>query len=132
MPAEDEIRAVATQFYAALNSVLNGDAAPMADVWSRGPDSTTMHPIGGREVGWEQVWASWQQVAGIASGGNVELGEQLIRVIGDAAYELGIERVDATLAGQPVRREVRVTNIYRREAGAWRIIHHHADAALAL
>lgn len=132
MPAEDEIRAVATQFYAALNSVLNGDAAPMADIWSRGTDSTTMHPIGGREVGWEQVWASWQQVAGIASGGSVELGEQLIRVIGDAAYELGTEHVDATLAGQPVRREVRVTNIYRREAGAWRIIHHHADAALAL
>lgn len=132
MPAEDEIRAVATQFYAALNSVLNGDAAPMADVWSQGTDSTTMHPIGGREVGWEQVWASWQQVAGIASGGSVELGEQLIRVIGDAAYELGTERVDATLAGQPVRREVRVTNIYRWEAGAWRIVHHHADAALAL
>ena len=129
MPAEDEVRAAARQFYAALNSVLNGDAGPMVDVWSQGTDATTMHPIGGRQVGWDQVWGSWQQVAEIASGGSVALGDQLIRVIGDAAYELGTERVDATLAGSLVRCEVRVTNIYQREAGAWRIVHHHADAA---
>ena len=129
MPAENEVRAAASQFYAALNSVLNGDAGPMAAVWSQATDATTMHPIGGRQVGWDQVWGSWQQVAEIASGGSVALGDQLIRVIGDAAYELGTERVDATLAGNPVRREVRVTNIYQREAGVWRIVHHHADAA---
>jgi ketosteroid isomerase-like protein len=128
MPAEDEVRAASRQFYAALNSGLNGDVGPMADVWSRETDATTMHPNGGRQVGWDQVWGSWQQVAGIASSGSVALGDQLIRVIGDTAYELGTERVDATFAGSPVRTEVRVTNIYRREAGAWRIVHHHADA----
>ena len=129
MSAEDEVRAAAERFYAALNSVVNGDAGPMADVWSQGADATTMHPIGGRQVGWDQVRGSWQQVAQIASGGKVTLGDRLIRVVGDAAYELGTEQIDVTLAGQPVRTEVRVTNIYRREGGAWRIVHHHADAA---
>jgi ketosteroid isomerase-like protein len=129
MSAEDEVHATAERFYAALNGVLNGDAKQMADVWSQTADATTMHPIGGRQVGWDQVWSSWQQVAEIASGGSVKLGDRLIRVVGDAAYELGTEHVDATLAGQPVRREVRVTNIYRREAGTWRIVHHHVDAA---
>ena len=128
MAAEDEVRAAAEQFYSALNGVLNGDAGSMVHVWSQSGDVTTMHPIGGRQVGWDEVWSSWQQVAGIASGGSVALGDRLIRVIGDAAYELGTENVDATLAGNPVRREVRVTNIYRREGGAWRIVHHHADA----
>jgi ketosteroid isomerase-like protein len=88
-----------------------------------------MHPIGGRQVGWFQVRDSWQQVAKIASDGRVTLGEQLIRVVGDAAYELGTENVAMTLAGQSVRAEVRVTNIYRRETGGWRIAHHHADAS---
>jgi ketosteroid isomerase-like protein len=129
MSAEDEVRAAAERFYTALNGVVNGDTRPMADVWSQTADATTMHPIGGRQVGWDQVWNSWQQVAGMASGGSVKLGDRLIRVVGDAAYELGTEHVEATLAGQPIRREVRVTNIYRREAGAWRIVHHHADAA---
>ena len=129
MPAEDEVRHASERFYAALNSVLVGDAGPMAEVWSHTADVTTMHPIGGRQVGWDEVWASWRQVAQIASDGSVTLADRLIRVLGDGAYELGTERVDATLAGQPVRREVRVTNIYRREAGNWRIFHHHADTA---
>ena len=129
MSAEDEVCAVAERFYAALNSVLSGDAGPMANVWSQSAEVTTMHPIGGRQVGWDQVWGSWQQVAGIASGGSVALRDRLVRVVGDAAYELGTEHVDATLAGNPVRTQVRATNVYRREAGAWRIVHHHADAA---
>ena len=129
MSAENEVGAASRQFYTALNSVANGDARSMADIWSQSADATTMHPIGGRQVGWNQVWDSWQQVAEIASEGRVTLGDQLIRVVGDAAYELGTEHVVMTLAGHSVRGEVRVTNIYRREGGAWRIVHHHADAS---
>ena len=53
--AEDEVRAASQQFYAALNSAANGDAGPMAAIWSQGTDVTTMHPIGGRQIGWDQV-----------------------------------------------------------------------------
>jgi uncharacterized protein (TIGR02246 family) len=126
---EDDVRAASEQFYAALNSMANGDAGPMADIWSHDADVTAMHPIGGRQLGWNQVGDSWQQVAKIASDGRVTPGDQLIRVIGDAAYELGTEHVALTLAGDSVRTEVRVTNIYRREAGAWRIVHHHTDVS---
>jgi ketosteroid isomerase-like protein len=129
MSAENEVGAASRQFYTALNSVANGDARSMADIWSQSADATTMHPIGGRQVGWNQVWDSWQQVAEIASEGRVTLGDQLIQVVGDAAYELGTEHVVMTLAGHSVRGEVRMTNIYRREGGAWRIVHHHADAS---
>lgn len=128
MSAEDEVRDAAERFYAALTSIVNGDARPMAEVWSQDAAVTAMHPTGGCHVGWSQVQGSWQEVARIASGGRVTLGDRLIRVIGDVAYELGTEDVDATLAGQPLRAKVRVTNIYRREGGAWRIMHHHADA----
>ena len=55
MPAEDEVRAAARQFYAALNSVLNGDAGPMADVWSRGTDATTQYR--GRD--WGVALVTW-------------------------------------------------------------------------
>ena len=129
MSTEDEVRAASEQFYAALNSMGNGDAGPMADIWSHGADATTMHPIGGRQVGWDQVGDSWQQVARIASDGRVTLGDQLIRVVGDAAYELGTEHAVLTLGGHPVRAEVRVTNIYRREAGSWKVVHHHTDVS---
>ena len=48
-----------------------------------------------RPADWDDVRAFWQEVATIASGGKVTLGDQLIRVIGDAAYKLGTEHVTA-------------------------------------
>ena len=73
MATEDEVRQVSNQFYAALNRMANGDASPMMEVWSHSSDVTTMHPIGGREVGWEQVRVPWEQVAAMSGGGQVTL-----------------------------------------------------------
>ena len=132
MSTEDEVRKASEQFYAALNRMVNGDARPLADIWSQGADVTTMHPIGGREVGWGKVRASFAQVAEIASEGRIRLDDQLIRVTGDLAYELGFERGQAKFAGQQVSLDHRVTNIYRREAGSWKMVHHHTDVSPAM
>ena len=132
MSTEDEVRKASEQFYAALNRMANGDARSLGDVWSQGADVTTMHPIGGREVGWDKVRGSFQQVAEIASEGRIRLDDQLIRVVGDLAYELGSERGQAKFAGQQISLDHRVTNIYRREAGSWKIVHHHTDVSPAM
>lgn len=128
----DEVRKASEQFYAALNRLLNGDAGPMADIWSHSAAVTTMHPIGGREVGWDHVRGSWEQVAKLASDGKVGLKDQLIQVAGDVAYEEGFEHGQFKLAGQEITIENRVTNIYRREARAWKIVHHHVDISPAM
>ncbi len=91
-----------------------------------------MHPIGGRQVGWDSVRESFEQVAKIASEGRVRLDDQMIQVTGDLAYELGSERGQAKFAGQEVTLDHRVTNIYRREAGSWKIVHHHTDISPAM
>lgn len=132
MAAEDEVRDASKKFYAALNRMLNGDAGALADIWSHAATVTTMHPIGGRQVGWDEVRNSWEQVAQLASGGDGKLVDQIIQVAGDAAYELGVERGQVTLAGQQVTIEHRVTNIYRRESGTWKVVHHHTDIAPAM
>lgn len=132
MSAEKEVREASAQFYAALNSMANGDAGPMGDIWSHSKDVSTMHPIGGREVGWDEVKGPWAQVAGISTGGQIELDDQLIRVGDDIAFELGTERGQATMAGEQISFEQRVTNIYRREGGSWKIVHHHTDLSPAM
>jgi ketosteroid isomerase-like protein len=129
MAAEDDVRQASDRFYTALNRMLNGDAGLLSEVWSHEADVTTMHPIGGRQVGWEQVGPVWEQVAHICSGGQVRLDDQLLRTGGDLAYEVGTERGQATMAGQTVTIEHRVTNVYRREAGGWKIVHHHTDVS---
>ena len=129
MSGEDEVRQASQQFYAALNRMASGDSSAMADVWSHGVGVTAMHPIGGRDVGWDAVKGSFEQVAKAASAGSVELTDQLIRVAGDTAYELGVERGHVTLGGHRAAIDHRVTNIYQRQRGAWKLIHHHTDTS---
>jgi ketosteroid isomerase-like protein len=132
MSTEDEVRKASRQFYDGLSSMANGDGSTLVDIWSHSAAVTTMHPIGGREVGWEAVRASFEQVAQLASDGKVGLKDQLIQVTGDLAYEVGIEHGQLKLAGQQVPIAHRVTNIYQREAGAWKIVHHHTDISAAM
>lgn len=132
MSTEDQVRKASEQFYAALNRVANGDASSMADVWSHSATVTTMHPIGGREVGWGEVKEPWGQTAQLLSDGQVNLKDQLIQVSGDMAYEVGTEQGQAKLAGEQVDFNHRVTNIYHREDGEWKIVHHHADISPAM
>ena len=129
MSTEDEVRKASTQFYSALNRMLNGDAQALSDIWSHDSTVTTLHPIGGRQVGWDDVRESWEQVAQVSSDGKVEIKDQLISVVGDLAYEVGAEHAEFKVGGQKVIGDIRVTNIYQREDGIWKIRHHHTDLA---
>jgi ketosteroid isomerase-like protein len=132
MTNEDEVRNTSNQFYEALNKMVNGSSKSLSDIWSHSSAVTTMHPIGGRQVGWEDVWATWDQTAKVASEGQVKLQDQVIRVVGDFAYEIGVENAGFRIAGQKVTDKVRVTNIYQKEGGKWKIVHHHSDLSPAM
>jgi ketosteroid isomerase-like protein len=126
------------RFYAALSELSRGNPGPMADVWSQGADVSAMHPVGGRELGWEQVWQSFDQAARqvLESPMTVERSWvsdlKLVRLREDLAYTLCTEHVDCTIGGQPISLQGRATNIFRREGDTWKIIHHHADPFPAL
>lgn len=127
MPTQDAVRNASKSFYTALNSMAKGDDAPMQAVWSHSSDVTTMHPIGGREVGWNKVKGPWKQVASLCSGGKIALRGQRILVAGAAALETGVEKGQITIAGTKVSFEHRVTNVYKRDGRNWKIVHHHTD-----
>jgi len=69
----------------------------------------------------------WEQIGSLNSGRQVTVPDLLVRAGSDLAYTIGTERVEVTLAGQRVQLEHRVTNIYRREDGGWKMVHHHTD-----
>jgi ketosteroid isomerase-like protein len=49
-------------------------------------------------------------------------------VNGDLAYTVGFERFNGSIGGRPVEPiTVRVTHVYRREDGEWKIVHRHGD-----
>jgi len=127
MSAENEVHKASDQFYAALNRLFQGNSDSMESIWSHNSGVTALHAIGGRAVGWDNVRESYQDVAQIAEEGHVKLDDQIIQVIGDCAYEVGAERGQATFAGNQVTLDYRVTNIYQREAGGWKMVHRHTD-----
>jgi len=91
--------------------MLNGDARPMAEVWSHDEDVSTMHPLGGREVGWDAVRASWEGAAKAFSEGSVSVTDLEVRNVADMAYTFGVEHLDATAGGRTIHSDFRVTNI---------------------
>lgn len=132
MSIEDEVRNASNQFYEALNKMVNGNPQALQDIWVHDSAVTTMHPIGGRQIGWKDVWETWDKTAQVASDGQVTLNDQFIRVVGDMAYEIGVEDSGFRIAGEKATDQVRVTNIYQKEGGTWKIVHHHTDISPAM
>ncbi|HEY8114414.1 MAG TPA: nuclear transport factor 2 family protein, partial [Actinomycetes bacterium] len=53
---------------------------------------------------------------------------QAYEVVGDMAYTAGLEHTSALVDGEPRSYTLRATQVYRREAGEWRVAHRHADS----
>ena len=83
-------------------------------------------------MAWDAVRESFDQMAGMASEADIGLQDHDIQVLGDMAYELGVEFGKFKFAGHEVSLAHRVTNIYKRETGGWKGVHHHTDTSPAM
>jgi ketosteroid isomerase-like protein len=53
-----------------------------------------------------------------------------VRLSGDLAYVVGYERAASSIDGSADEElGLRVTQVYRRESGDWKLVHRHADPA---
>ena len=136
MGGDEDFQRAVEAVYATFAAFGAGDAAPFAALWSRADDVTIFGALGAYERGWAAVrprldWAASRMFGG---GGQPTRYEPLAAgSSGDLGYAVGLERFHARLAGQDATRAgvLRVTHLFRREGGAWRIIHRHADPIAA-
>jgi len=78
-------------------------------------------------VGPRYDWASSQYKD---SGAKLKVEYISTTVSGDLGFTVAIERQDEVrIGGQrtPTQRALRVTQIFRKEEGAWKLLHRHAD-----
>lgn len=130
---EQEIREAIRRLYGKVNQALNGDAGPILEAWSHSDDATVMHPGGGRQQGWAEVRAAWEQWAAGVTDGDIQPGELAIRILSpEIAIVSGRETGSGTLAGAVCPVDARMTLVMRREDGEWRPVHHHADLVPAV
>ena len=117
---EAGVRAAEGSFYDALRRVHEDGPAALLATWSRGDDVTTMNAAGGYERGQGEVRGRWSWWAGRGVPMPATRIEHLACAVGaDLAYTVALEHHG--------ERVLRVTHVYRREDGDWKLVHRHAD-----
>jgi ketosteroid isomerase-like protein len=122
------VRKTADQFYDALNTMFSGDIAPMKSVWSHADDVAYMGPGGSIKLGWNKVWKDWEAQAARKLGGKVE-PKDVHFVVGDDIAIMYAREVgeNTNIGGKHEKVDIRVTNMFRKEDGDWKLIGHHTD-----
>jgi ketosteroid isomerase-like protein len=105
----------------------NGDAAPRRAIWSR-HDPVTVLGAWKASTGQQQVsdlFSLLEKRFSACTSYSFEM--TAADVVGDLAYTVGYEHTRASLDGVPQTYTLRATQVYRREDGAWKVAHRHAD-----
>jgi ketosteroid isomerase-like protein len=106
----------------------NGDVTPRMQMWST-KDPVTLFGVETSKSGWEEVSRAFRWVASRFSNCTAYSFDLVAAgVSGDLAYTVGYERSTRSLDGGPATSAtLRVTHVYRRENGEWKIVHRHGD-----
>ena len=128
--AESGFEELLERYHASLDAFVTGDPEPTKLLWSRADDVTLANPLGPPVRGWSAVEATIDGAAAQIREGEPCTYEFLSgSARGDLGYNLEIERTHAKVGPADDVRAIalRVTTIFRREAGEWKILHRHAD-----
>src|SRR4029453_6835090 len=124
---EDFLAEVVPEQTEADRALHQGDPEPRLALWSRA-DPVTVFGAKRSGTGWSDVSAVFRDVATWFSD-STEFGFEVIAAgaSGGPASPVGYEHDRAKVAGAAREYTLRVTHVYRREHGTWRIVHRHAD-----
>jgi ketosteroid isomerase-like protein len=125
---EDFLGDVLPRLHHTETSLHNGDPGPRIEMWSH-KDPVTLYGAAMAGVGWDQVGAVFRHIADRFS--DCESCEWEVVAAGvstDLAYIVAIERTTCSIGGAPPSAyALRSTTVLRREDGAWKVVHRHAD-----
>jgi ketosteroid isomerase-like protein len=113
---------------AAERALHEGDAQPRMETWSHSGPVTLFGASMPMRSGWGDVSQAFHTVASWFS----DLRDYRFEVMaagasGGLAYTIGLEHSTVSVNGKPMAYTLRVTHVYRREQGAWKIVHRHGD-----
>jgi len=129
-PNPADFEAMLARVDAAQLELQNGRAGPFKALWSRAPDTTLSGGFGGRiEKGWDAINPRLDWVATQFSNATHSRERVASSASGDLAYVVQREHIRFVPPGktETVARDYRVTMIFRRENGEWRLLHRQAD-----
>jgi ketosteroid isomerase-like protein len=116
-----------TTWHDAELALHNGDAGPRNETWSTREPVTLfgawLNATNADEA--RAVFRRLEEAFSDAVEGRIELVAH--GVSGDLAYTVHREHTTTTVDGERRTYVLRVTQVYRREDGTWKVVHRHAD-----
>ena len=113
---------------AADTALHSGDASQRIAMWSQ-TDPVTLFGAAVTNSGWDGVRATFDWLGSRFSNcTSFDYEVVAAGVSGDLAYIVGLEHTTASIGDAPPSDySLRVTTIFRREDGEWKIVHRHGD-----
>lgn len=130
MTEPDEFDAFMTKREAASTAFVEGDPQPLLAVSVVDGAATIFPPTGAVVEGAEEVNAGNERgAASFAPGAGNRFDILHSGADRDLGYWVGVQRSTLVMAGQdePVTMDLRVTELFRRVDGEWKLFHRHAD-----
>ena len=127
---KSSVKAAIARLYVAMAKVANGDISEIKRLYSHSADATSFYGWGGYEKGDQAVSKRWDWAGQQFRGGSVRHENITTVITPDMFYTTDIETFsDQRMAGVEgvTGWSNRVTHIFRREDGEWRLIHRHAN-----
>jgi ketosteroid isomerase-like protein len=127
---ESSVRAAIARLHAAMAMVANGDVSAIKDLYSHTSEATSFYGWGGYELGWEAVSLRWDWAGAQFKGGSVRHENISTIITPEMFYITDIETFEAQRVASvdgTTGWSNRVTHVFRREAGEWRLVHRHAN-----
>jgi ketosteroid isomerase-like protein len=125
----DDFRAeIHPRLVAELQAIHNGDPQPRLAMWSA-KDPVTLFGAAMSGSGWDEVSQIFRSIASRWSNCTDQRVEIIAAgVSGGLAYTVELEHTSVSVDGVPVQPyTLRVTQVYRREDGEWKVVHRHGD-----
>jgi NAD(P)H-dependent FMN reductase/ketosteroid isomerase-like protein len=129
--AADSFESFMQKRIAAAQAYVNGDAGPLDEIVARSGDASFFPPNGGSERGAQEVSARYDKDAkSFGHGGETQLEVLQSGSAGDVGFWTGFQNAKVKMGGapEPVTMKLRITELFRRTDGEWKMVHRHADA----
>jgi ketosteroid isomerase-like protein len=132
----EDLQKTIEEYHRAEIAFQKGNPQPFKDICSHTDDVTIVGGMGGVEKGWARVekryeWASSK----FSSDNDSEPQSEIVSLVAtsDMAYAVEIERSTTRMVGssEVQRLALRVTTVFRREDGRWKVVHRHADQLMS-
>ena len=124
----DDFDAFMQQREKAARAYVSGDATPLDRMVPRAGKASFFPPNGGSVEGAKRVAARYDRDAkAFAVGGQSKFDVLQSGSAGDLAFWTGFQRARVKLGGKSMQMKLRITEVFRFQEGAWKMVHRHAD-----